>query len=390
VSLYVYVEPDEARREVIGPQFREVGCTVLTSMAELEVHLPRYPETILVILGATVDLGEALMFTAYQRLQRPLIGVVLIRHTLEPDIVLQCLRSGVREIVEEQDQQGLRDATIRSIDLSKALSTSMRSATDAAPYARVITTFAGKGGCGRSVIAVNLAVALASGGRRVLIMDLDLQFGDVAIMMKLSPDRSIADGLTMAGRLDEQGLRSIITTARPGLDALLAPSSPAEGEQVRREFVVELLDVARPLYDFIVVDTPAVVTDQVLAALDMSDWFVPIVTPELPTLKSVRLTGEMFDLLNYPKDRRLLVFNRANTLVGLTPADVEEAVGMGFAVQVPSSRDVPVSVNQGEPLTATDPMHPVSRAIRELADRCAGVETAPVKQRRFFNWKKVG
>ncbi|WP_433829951.1 AAA family ATPase [Actinoplanes sp. CA-015351] len=389
MSLYVYVEPDEDRREVIGPQFREVGCTVLTSMAELEVHLPRYPETILVILGATVDLGEALMFTAYQRLQRPLIGVVLIRHTLEPDIVLQCLRSGVREIVEEKDQQGLRDATIRSIDLSKALSTTMRSATDAAPYARVITVFAGKGGCGRSVVAVNLAVALAGGGRRVLIMDLDLQFGDVAIMMKLAPDRSIADGLSMAGRLDEQGLRSIITSARPGLDALLAPASPAEGEGVRREFVVELLDVARPLYDFIVVDTPAVVTDQVLAALDMSDWYVPIVTPELPTLKSVRLTGEMFDLLNYPKDRRLLVFNRANTLVGLTPADVEEAVGMGFAVQVPSSRDVPVSVNQGEPLTATDPLHPVSRAIRELADRCAGVETAPQRQRRFFNWKKV-
>ncbi|BBH67333.1 hypothetical protein ACTI_40180 [Actinoplanes sp. OR16] len=390
MSLYVYVEPDEARREVIGPQFREVGCTVLASMAELEVHLPRYPETILVILGATVDLGEALMFTAYQRLQRPLIGVVLIRHTVEPDIVLQCLRSGVREIVEERDQQGLKDATIRSIDLSKALSTSMRSATDAAPYARVITVFAGKGGCGRSVVAVNLAVALAGGGRRVLIMDLDLQFGDVAIMMKLPPDRSIADGLSMAGRLDEQGLRSIITNARPGLDALLAPASPAEGEQVRREFVVELLDVARPLYDFIVVDTPAVVTDQVLAALDMSDWYVPIVTPELPTLKSVRLTGEMFDLLNYPKDKRLLVFNRANTLVGLTPADVEEAVGMGFAVQVPSSRDVPVSVNQGEPLTATDPMHPVSRAIRELGDRIAGVETVQVKQRRFFSWKKVG
>ncbi|MEU4691532.1 P-loop NTPase [Actinoplanes sp. NPDC023714] len=390
MSLYVYVEPDADRREVIGPQFREVGCTVLTSMAELEVHLPRYPETILVILGATVDLGEALMFTAYQRLQRPLIGVVLIRHTVEPDIVMQCLRSGVREIVEERDQQGLRDATVRSIDLSKALSTTMRSASDAAPYARVITVFAGKGGCGRSVVAVNLAVALAGGGRRVLIMDLDLQFGDVAIMMKLAPDRSIADGVTMAGRLDEQGLRSIVTSARPGLDALLAPASPAEGEQVRRELIVELLDVARPLYDFIVVDTPAVVTDQVLAALDMSDWYVPIVTPELPTLKSVRLTGEMFDLLNYPKDRRLLVFNRANTLVGLTPADVEEAVGMGFAVQVPSSRDVPLSVNQGEPLTATDAVHPVSRAIRELADRIAGVETAPARQRRFFGRRKAG
>ncbi|GIE28404.1 hypothetical protein Ait01nite_014490 [Actinoplanes italicus] len=389
MTLYVYVEPDEARRTEVGPSFREAGCTLLTSMTDLEKHLPRYPETILVIIGATVDLGEALMFTAYQRLQRPLIGVVLIRRSVEPDVVLECLRSGIREIVAEADHDGLKAATIRSIDLSKALSSTLRGTTEqAAPYARVITVFAGKGGCGRSMVAANLAVALAGGGRRVLLLDLDLQFGDVAIMLGLSPQRNITGGLPMSGRLDEPGLRSIVSSHRTGLDALLAPPSPAEGERVPREFVVELLDVARPVYDFIVVDTPAVVTDQVLAALDMSDWFIPIVTPDLPALKSVRLTSEMFDLLDYPKDHRLLVFNRANTEVGLSTADVEEAVGMPFAVQVPSSRDVPVSVNQGEPLAMTDPMHPVSRAIRQLADRCAGVETQPTRHRRFLGIRR--
>ncbi|WP_436521366.1 AAA family ATPase [Actinoplanes sp. HUAS TT8] len=384
MSLYVYVEPDEERRTHWGNDFRAIGGTMLKSMSELESYLPRYPETLLVVIGAEVDLDEALMFTAYQRLQRPVIGVVLIRKVIAADAVLRCLQSGIRELVSEEDEEGIRNATVRSVDLSKALSTSMRGAGDHAPYARVVTVFAGKGGCGRSVVAVNLAVALAGGGRRVLIMDLDLQFGDVAIMMKLSPERSIAGGLQMAGRLDEPGLRSIVTTYRQGLDALLAPASPAEGEQVRREFVVELLDVARPLYDYIVVDTPAVVTDQVLAALDMSDWFVPIVTPDLPTLKSVRLTSEMFDLLDYPKDKRLLVFNRANTQVGLSPAEVELAVGMPFAVQVPSSRDVIVSVNQGEPIVMTDPLHPVSRGIRELADRVTGVEAAPQRRRGFL------
>ncbi|GAA2674068.1 MULTISPECIES: AAA family ATPase [Actinoplanes] len=385
MSLYVYVEPDDERRAHWGDDFRSIGGTMLKSMSELETYLPRYPETLLVVLGAEVDLEEALMFTAYQRLQRPVIGVVLVRRVIEADAVMRCLQSGIRELVAEQDEEGIRAATVRSVDLSKALSTSMRGAGDAAPFARVITVFAGKGGCGRSVVAVNLAVALAGAGRRVLLMDLDLQFGDVAIMMKLSPERSIAGGLPMAGRLDEPGLRSIVTNYRTGLDTLLAPASPAEGEQVRREFVVELLDVARPLYDFIVVDTPSVVTDQVLAALDMSDWFVPIVTPDLPTLKSVRLTSEMFDLLDYPKDKRLLVFNRANTQVGLSPAEVELAVGMPFAVQVPSSRDVIVSVNQGEPIAMTDPLHPVSRAIRELADRCAGVDTTPQERRSFLS-----
>lgn len=392
MSLYVYVEPDRLRLAEVGPDFQQVGCSIVHNMAELEAHLPRYPETLLVIIGATVDLDEALMFSAYQRLQRPLIGVVLVRSAVDPADVMRCLRAGIREVVEEADWKGLREATSRSIDISKALSTSLRSGAEQTPYGRVVTIFAGKGGCGRTFVAVNLAMALSAGGsRRVLIIDLDLQFGDVAIMLKLNPERSIAGGIQMAGRLDEPGLKSVVTQFRPGIDALLAPANPAQSENVRRELVVEILDVARPLYDFIVIDTPALVTDQVLAALDMSDWLVPIVTPDLPTLKTVRLTVDMFDMLDYPKDRRLLVFNRSNTQVGLTDADVSEAIGMPFAVHVPSSREVPLSVNRGEPLLLTSPLHPVSRAIRDLADRCAGIEQMPAKGRkRLFSRRKKG
>ena len=87
------------------------------------------------------------------------------------------------------------------------------------------------------------------------------------------------------------------------------------------------------------------------------DRFVLLVTPDLPTLKSVRLTQDMFELLEYPKERRLAVLNRADSDVGLTIADVETAVGAPMAVQIPSSRDVPVSVNRGVPLTVDDPKH---------------------------------
>ncbi|MEU4238613.1 AAA family ATPase [Actinoplanes sp. NPDC026619] len=386
MSLYVYLEPDRDRLAQVGPQFQSIGCAIVHSIADLEAHLPRYPETLLVIVGATVPLDEVLMFTAYQRLQRPLIGVVLVRRTVEPNDVLRCLRSGVREVVEEADWDGIRNACSRSVDLSKALSTTLRTNSEQAPYGRVITVFAGKGGCGRSVVAVNLAAALSAGGvRRVLLVDLDLQFGDIAIMLKLPPDRNIAGGIAMAGRLDEPGLRSIITGYKNGIDVLLAPSSPAQGEHVRRELVVEILDLARPNYDFIVVDTPALVTDQVLAALDISDWLIPIVTPDLPTLKSVRLTVEMFDMLDYAKDRRLLVFNRSNSEVGLTPEDISEAIGMPFAVHVPSSREVTISVNRAEPLYMTNPVHPFSRAIARLAELCSGITPEVAQKRRLFS-----
>jgi pilus assembly protein CpaE len=311
--------------------------------------------------------------------------VLLLRPTLEPDVLARAMRAGVREVIQELDQEGIRKSAARSVDLSKALSGTMRGA-DGTRRAKIVTAFAGKGGCGKSVVATNLAAALAAdGSRRVLLVDLDLQFGDVAIMLQLPPTRSISDAIGMAGRLDETGLRSVLTAYRPNFDVLLAPASPAEGEHVGRDLVTEVLEVARGMYDFVVVDTPPFVTDQVLAALDLSDWFVPIVTPDLPTLKSVRLTVEMFDLLDYPRDRRLVVFNRADSQVGLTVEDVEEAVGAQLSVHVPSSRDVPVSVNKGVPITLDNPTHPVSMAMRKLADRCAGTTGAlPTTKRKLF------
>ena len=386
MTYSVYVEPDAERRGTLGVLYGDSGLDVIGELADLETHLLRNPETMLVIVGATVDLDAALTFTAQQRVRRPVLGVLLLRHSVEPAVLTRAMRAGVREVLEELDAEGIQLSATRSIDLSRAVAGTLRSAAAPGRRATVVTVFAGKGGCGKSVVATNLAATLATGGgRRVLLIDLDLQFGDVAIMLQLPPTRSISDAIVMAGKLDEAGLRSVLTSYRPGFDVLLAPASPAEGEHVSRELVTEVLEVARNLYDFIVIDTPPFVTDQVLAALDLSDYYVPIVTPDLPTLKSMRLTTEMFDLLEYPRERRLVVFNRANTEVGLTAEDVEEAVGAILAVHMPSSRDVPVSVNMGVPIVLSDPEHEVSLAMRRLADKCGGGDGAgPTSHRRMF------
>jgi pilus assembly protein CpaE len=390
MTYYVYVEPDAGRRTTLGPLYHDSGFDLVDDLAGLETHLPRNPETVLVIIGATVDLEQALTFTAHQRVLRPLLGVLLLRPSLEPDILAQAIRSGVREVIAETDAEGIREAAARSVELSTALTATVRGSGDPVRRAKIITVCAGKGGCGKSVVATNLAAALSEDGCRVLLIDLDLQFGDVAIMLQLPPARGLADAIGTAGRLDETALRGVLTPYRRGLDVLLAPSSPAEGDRVRPELVTEVLQTARGMYDYIVVDTPAFVTDQVLAALDESDWFVPIVTPDLPALKSVRLTVEMLDLLEYPRDRWLVVFNRADSQVGLTDQDVEGAVGAHLSVHLPSSRDVPVSVNKGVPLALDNPSHPVSLAIRQLANRCAGVTAAQESRHRVFEYVKKG
>jgi pilus assembly protein CpaE len=176
----------------------------------------------------------------------------------------------------------------------------------------------------------------------------------------------------MSGRLDETGLRSLLTSYAPGVDTLLAPSGPADGERVNRELVTEMLKVARKSFDFIVVDTPPFFSDPVLAALDMADFFMLLATPDIPSLKNLRLTLDMFDLLEYPKDQRIVVLNRADSRVGLTQSDIERVVRAPIQGHVPSTRDVPVSINRGVPLMLEDPNHPVSRAIRELVSECLG------------------
>jgi pilus assembly protein CpaE len=378
MATIIYCEPDSGRRypgsaESVRTEDRLVAVPAL---------LDADPQAHLVVIGAGVPLADAVAFTARQRVERPALGVLLLRDRVEVTVLAEAMRAGVREVVCADDRTAVDAACSRSLDVSRQLSRLPAEHT-AAHQAQLVTVFAGKGGVGKSTVATNLAVTLADGGsRRVCLIDLDLQFGDVGILLQLAPDRSIAGAAPMAGRLDQHGIRSLVTPYRPGIDALLAPPGPAEGDHVGRELVAELIAGLRPMYDYIVVDTPPYVSDQVLAALDRTDWFVLVVTPDLPALKSARLTLNTFELLGYPAERRLVLLNRADSEVGLTVSDVEKALGQPAAVLMPSSRDVPVSVNRGVPLAADRPAHPVARAMRELADRCgAGTGAQPGRSR---------
>lgn len=377
-AMTVYYEPADGK-----PYSGSLRVRAVASPADLAADLAAHPATSLVVLGPGVAIDEAVAIAAYERLHRPVLGVVLLREEVALDVLAEAMRAGVREVVAAGDAAATDDACARSLELSRQLGAAGAVAEPA--QARIITVFAGKGGIGKSTVATNLAATLADGGRRrVCLVDLDLQFGDIGILLQLVPERGIADAIAMAGRLDAQALKSLITPYRPGIDVLLAPAGPAEGDHVTRDLVREVLAVARSAYDFIVIDTAPYVSDQLLTALDLTDWFVVVITPDLPTLKNVRLTVDMFDLLEYPKERRLTVLNRADSEVGLSVADIEKAVGSPMSVLMPSSRDVPLSVNRGVPLAIDKPAHPVSQAIRRLADRCAGGEapTAAAPRRR--------
>jgi Flp pilus assembly CpaE family ATPase len=326
------------------------------------------PTETLVIIGPEVPVDEALAFAAALRMRRPAVGVILARQHVDVTMLTHALRSGVREVVPAGDPAALAAACHRSYEISQRLLAPGAGEAQPAREGQIITVFAAKGGCGKTTLAINLAVALTAGpDRRVCVVDLDLAFGDVAISVQLDPARTMTDALPMAGHLDTTGARSLLTHYRPGLDMLLAPITPGDAEKVPPALVGELLGVLRGIFDYVVVDTPAQFSEHVLTAMDASAHHVLVTTPDVPALKNLRITLDMLDLLSYPRQIRSVVLNRADSKVGLSLDDVERVVRWPIAAHIPSSRDVPISINKGMPLTLASPGHPVSQAIVRLA-----------------------
>jgi pilus assembly protein CpaE len=364
--------------EVLGGDVRIVG-----SLSELSEKLAGDQDELLVVFGPGTALAEATSFASDVRLARPHIGVVLLRPHVDISVMTEALRAGVREVVDANDPGNIRVACARSMDLSRQLrgpsGVTLADLDDDEIDAagRVITVFAAKGGCGKTTMATNLAVALAETGRRVCIIDLDLAFGDVAIMLQLTPERTIADAIPVADRIDRTGLRLMLTHFREGVDALLAPVQPAVAEEIDRSLIAEVIRLARSIFDDVIVDTPPQFNDGVLTALDASHRYVLVTTPELPALKSLRVTLDMFDVLDYRRENRIVVLNRADSKVGLSSADLDRVIRAPIAAFVPSSRDVPLSINRGAPLMVENPGHPVSVAIRDLVkSRLAATEAS--------------
>jgi pilus assembly protein CpaE len=241
------------------------------------------------------------------------------------------------------------------------------SAGTTARQGQIVTVFSPKGGTGKTVIATNLAVAVArQEGKRVLLLDLDLQFGDVAIMLGVEPDKTIYDLVVAPGELDSEKLAGYVTKHTSGLDMVPAPLRPEDAELVTEAKLSRLLEVARETYDVIVVDTSPFFHGPMLATLDRTDELLLVCGLDVPTLKNIRLSLQTLELLSFPQSRVRLVLNRANSKVGLKKREVETALGMKIGIEIPSERNVPLAVNRGNPIVLSDPGDDFSRAIKEL------------------------
>jgi pilus assembly protein CpaE len=240
---------------------------------------------------------------------------------------------------------------------------------------RIVTVFSPKGGTGKTVLTTNLAASLAARTTlRVLIVDLDLQFGDAAIMLGVDPARTLFTLVRDPGALDVGKLAAYVTRHRSGLDVLAAPVRPEEAELVTEQRVRRLLEVASEAYDVVFVDTSPFFYGPMLALLDPTDELYVLCGLDVPTLKNVGVSLRTLERLGFSRSRTSIVLNRVAPDIGLTSADVEKALGVPVRYEIPNDPVVAPAVNRGNVPVLSDPESEFALAINRMANGVAGIE----------------
>ena len=343
----------------------------------------------LVVLGPDVPVQVALDVARTFDESRPEISVIVIAQPT-PELWQQALRVGVRDILApDTPELELR----RSFDHAMESAARRRaglvpgSPAGSGPPGRVITVLSPKGGAGKTTVASNLAVRLAqSEPGDVVLVDLDLQFGDITYILGLEPEHTFADATRTPGVLDATTLK-VFLTARNGLYVLCAPDSPAEGEEIGEPTVDRVIELLRARFPYVVVDTSAGLSEHTLTAMERSTDFVMVADLSFTTVRGMRRVVEALDQLKMTSQQRHLVLNRADSKVAFDAGEVAAFLGMTIDVEIPSTRDVPLSMNQGTPVVEMLPRSAVARAVEELAGRFAEVH---IRRGGFLQWRRAG
>ena len=367
-----------AYQGTLNGDMRRAAESQLEGGAHLELA-GRVPDSTAVLaIGPDIPVEIALELAASFDRERPEVSVVMVA-PVEPDLFQQAMRSGVRDVIAPEASDGeLRNALDRALEGSdRRRGAPVTPVEPKGPMGKIITVVSPKGGSGKTAIASNLAVSLAKAQPgEVVLVDLDMQFGDIKWALGLQPEKSIHDAASMAGSLDLTTLKLFLTPRRDGLFVLCAPGSPAEGEEVSAELAAEAIRLLATEFPLVVVDTAAGLTEHTLAAIDQSTDVVMACDLSRSSLHSTRKVVEALDALHITEPVRKLVLNRAGSKVGVEEQEVISTIGMKVDIGIPSSRAVPVSMNEGSPIVESNAKSDVARKMVELAGQFTDV-TAP-------------
>jgi pilus assembly protein CpaE len=308
--------------------------------------------------------------------ETPEVGVILILTGQEGEEVWhKMLRAGIKEfmtrpIASDRLLEEVRKVSSLQRRQRKLAGAETASPETAGPQNQVITIASPRGGCGKTVIATNLAVALATRADKVALVDLNLWGGDVAMLLDMTPRRTLGDLLPGFGGIDYDIVDSVIGKHASGVSVLAAPlTGTFDGTTLSRYMVQSILEALRQNYNFTVVDTSYPNLESTLAAMDYSDRILVVVGMDLPRLRDGKQYLKNLMAANYPKDKIFVVVNRSTISREISTSEVESILEYPVTAKLPNDDAlVNSSVNLGQPLVTSNPGKPVSKAVIGLAE----------------------
>jgi pilus assembly protein CpaE len=324
--------------------------------------------------------------------EMPEVGVILILTGSEGEEVWhKMLRAGIREFMTRPIAGDRLVEEVRKV--AKITKIAKKPAAPApvepeAPKRRIVTVTGPRGGCGKTVIATNLAVAMSRESEKVALIDLNLWGGDIAMLLDMTPRRTLGDLLPGFGGIDYDVVDSVIGKHASGASVLAAPlTGTFDGSTLSRYMVQSIVEALRENYECTIIDTGYANLESTLAAMDYADLILVVVAMDLPRLRDGKLYLKNLLAANYPKEKIRVVVNRATGSKEIAAGEVESILEFPVVAQLPNDEAlVGSSVNLGQPFVSSSPNKPLSRAIQALADELMPVPEAAGKKRSGTRW----
>ncbi len=319
--------------------------------------------------------------------QLPDIPIVVYSSSMTPALMRQAMRTGARDFLEKPVSANELREVVYGLLAQEEQRQLARWSSEAVSTARgmVITVAGAKGGIGKSGIATNLALLLRQlTGQEVALVDSDAQFGDVATMLDLQAQRSIADLARSEEVIDRYTIVPYLTRHSSGIDVLLAASEPDDWQALQAPHLSSIMQALSETHEYVVVDTPGVMNDLVATSLHGSDFILLITSLEMSSIKDTRTAIRMLDSWGISRDRLRLLANDSTHAAAVTAKDIENITGLAVSYEIPFDAAVGLAVQTGGPLVLLQPDNRYSRGLRTVAEALSGVSEAP-KRRGLFS-----
>ena len=306
----------------------------------------------------------------------PDLPIVLVASALDMAVLRTALRIGYKDVVDAPVDRPKMEAMLGLIEDQAQREILKDTKTQ---IGRIVTIMSPKGGAGKTMTAANVGLQLAMWGDpgRVVIVDADLQFGDICISMQIDPVHTIVEASRELEELDEELLRSLLSTHASGLRVLAAPLEPSLADEVSTQAVVRTLGLLKRMFDYVVVDTAPFLDEPVLSILERSDDVLLVVDMDLPSVKNAKLALDTLKLIKYPFERMKLVLNRVNSKARLDIGELERSLQLDVQAAISSDKLVPRAVNEGEPAVSLYPRSRVAKDLRSVAMLVVDPEVTP-------------